>query len=165
VSLPVAAYRIIGWFSVTRFDRVLHPLLYRWSGGRGILGRVLGCEMVLLTAIGRRSGRPRTVALFAFAVAETAGSWAVVGSRGGSDRIPAWYRNLGARPAAMLQVHGRMLPVRAREVFGEEYEARFEQAASGYPGYRVYRARATQHIPILVLEPEGGGGVAPGTTA
>lgn len=163
--LPAAVYRLIGWFSVTRFDRVLHPLLYRWSGGRGILGRVLGCEMVLLTTIGRRTGRPRSVALFAFAVAEPAGSWAVVGSRGGSDRIPAWCRNLGARPAALLQVHGRTFPIRAREVLGEEYKARFEQAASAFPGYRVYRARATQHIPILILEPEGGGGAAPGTAA
>lgn len=162
MSLPAAAYRLIGWFSVTRFDRVLHPLLYRWSGGRGILGRVLGCEMVLLTAIGRRTGKPRTVALFAFVVTEPEGSWAVVGSRGGSDRTPAWYRNLDARPAALLQVYGRTFAVRAREVTGEEYEARFEQAASAFPGYRVYRARAKHHIPILVLEPEGGGGAVPG---
>jgi deazaflavin-dependent oxidoreductase (nitroreductase family) len=153
VPLSAAAYRLIGWFSVTRFDRVVHPILYRWSGGRGILGRILGCEMVLLTTTGRRSGLARTVALFAFAVSEPAGSWAVVGSRGGSGQIPAWFWNLGASPHASLQVHDRTRPVRAREVLGDEYERLFDQAATGYPGYRVYRARAAHHIPIVVLEP------------
>lgn len=153
MPLPAAAYRLIGRFSVTRFDRALHPFLYRRVGGRGILGRFLGCEMVLLTTIGRRSGEPRTVALFAFPVTEPTGSWAVVASRGGSRVIPAWYRNLHAAPDAKLQVHSRVRPVRAREVFGHEYESIFEAAASEYPGYRLYRAEAPHHVPIVVLEP------------
>jgi deazaflavin-dependent oxidoreductase (nitroreductase family) len=155
MPLPTLAYRIIGRFSVTRFDRFLHPILYRWTGGRGIVGRVLGCEMVLLTTTGRRSGRARTVALFATRVAEPPGAWSVVASRGGSRKIPAWYRNLAASPRARLQVHERSFPVRAREVFGAEYEARFEAAARDYPGYRLYRAEAPHHIPVVVLEPEG----------
>lgn len=153
MPLQTLAYRLIGRFSVSRFDRVVHPILYRWSGGRGILGRILGCEMVLLTTTGRRSGRGRTVALFAFPVADPEGSWGVVGSRGGSQAIPAWYRNLVASPAATLQVRARTTAVRAREAFGAEYERLFEQAALGYPGYRLYRSEATHHIPIVVLEP------------
>jgi deazaflavin-dependent oxidoreductase (nitroreductase family) len=155
MPLPAAAYRLIGWFSVTRFDRVVHPILYRWSGGRGILGRILGCEMVLLTTIGRRSGAKRTVALFGFQVSEPPGSWAVVGSRGGSGRIPAWVLNLEATPDAVLQVHDRTAAVRTRHAAGDEYERLFETAAQGYPGYRVYRARAAHPIPIVVMEPSG----------
>jgi deazaflavin-dependent oxidoreductase (nitroreductase family) len=154
MPLPTFAYRLIGRFSVSRFDRLVHPILYRFSGGRGILGRILGCEMVLLTTTGRRSGRARTVALFAFPVAVPAGSWAVVGSRGGSLAIPAWYRNLVASPTATLQVRDRTVAVRAREVLGAEYKRLFEQAALGYPGYRLYRAEANHHIPIVLLEPE-----------
>jgi len=159
MPLPTLAYRLIGRFSVTRFDRVVHPILYRLAGGRGVLGRVLGCEMVLLTTRGRRSGRPRTVALFAFRVVDVPGpapaprSWAVVGSRGGSKVIPAWFRNLEASPAATLQVHGRSFGVRAREVVGDEYERVFEIAARGFPGFRLYRAESPIHIPIVVLEP------------
>jgi hypothetical protein len=67
IALPDVAYRVIGWFSTTRFYRVVHPIPYRRFGGRGILGRVIGSEMLLLTTTGRRSGRPRTVALFEFA--------------------------------------------------------------------------------------------------
>jgi deazaflavin-dependent oxidoreductase (nitroreductase family) len=153
MPLPTLAYRLIGRFSVSRLDRWLHPLLYRATGGRGIVGRVLGSEMLLLTTTGRRSGAPRTVALFAFPVAGPAGSWAVIGSRGGSRRIPAWYRNLGALREATIQVRGARTSVHPREVFGPEYEAIFEGAATAYPGYRLYRAEAPYHIPIVVLEP------------
>ena len=153
MPLPTLAYRIIGRFSVSRIDRVLHPIVYRWTGGRGFVGRFLGCEMILLTATGRRSGKPRTVALFAFPVDEPPGSWAVVGSRGGSKVIPAWYRNLQASPMATVQVHRRAFEARAREVVGDEYERVFEIATRGYPGYRLYRAESPIHIPIVVLEP------------
>lgn len=158
MPLPTIAYRLIGRFSVTRFDRVIHPILYRLSGGRGIFGRVLGCEVVLLTTTGRRSGRPRTVALFAFRAADAPvpGSWAVIGSRGGSRAIPSWSRNLEASPAARLQVHARTFDVRAREASGAECERIFEVAARAYPGYRLYQAESPVQLPILVLEPARG---------
>jgi deazaflavin-dependent oxidoreductase (nitroreductase family) len=150
MALPDVAYRAIGWFSTTRFDRVLHPALYRRLGGRGVLGRVLGAEMLLLTTTGYRSGEPRTVALFGF---DDGGGWIVIGSRGGSRRLPAWYRNLAAQPDASVRVRERHIPIRARELAGPEYEAAFELAARAYPGYRVYRRRSPIHIPILRLEP------------
>ncbi|MEO8208539.1 MAG: nitroreductase/quinone reductase family protein [Chloroflexota bacterium] len=153
MPLPVAMYRLIGRFSVSRFDRRLHPSLYRLAGGRGVLGRVLGCDMILLTTRGRRTGLPRTVALFAFPIPEPPGSWAVVGSRGGSGEVPDWCRNLMVVPDAEIQVRGRRIKVRTREVFDDVYESIFERAADAYPGYRLYRAEAPNHIPIMVLEP------------
>ena len=153
MQLPVFAFRLIGRFSTTHLDRWLHPLLYRATGGRGIVGRFLGAEMLLLTTTGRHSGLRRTVALFAFAVAQPAGSRAVIGSRGGSREIPAWYRNLQARPEASIQVHRDVVTVRSREAVGDEYETIFESAAAVYPGFRLYRAEARRPIPIVVLEP------------
>ena len=153
MPLPTLAYRLIGAFSTSRLDRWLHPRLYRATAGRGIFGRVLGSDMLLLTTTGRRSGHARTVALFAFPVSEPPGSWAVIGSRGGSRRIPSWFRNLETRPDASIQVGATTAAVRAREASGAEYEAIFERAASAYPGYRLYRAEAREHIPIVVLEP------------
>ena len=152
VLLPEFAYRLIGRFSVSRFDRVLHPFLYRLTRGRGITGRVLGAEMLLLTTRGRRSGRTRTVALFAFA---RDGGWVVIGSRGGSREIPAWYSNLEARREATIQLHGRTIAVTARDLDGDDYEAAFEQAATAYPGYRLYRRNSPIRIPVVLLEPAG----------
>jgi deazaflavin-dependent oxidoreductase (nitroreductase family) len=150
MALPDAAYRLIGWFSTTRFDRVLHPFLYRLSGGRWITGRVLGADNILLTTTGRRSGRPRTVALFAF---HAGGRWHVIASRGGSGRVPDWALNLIASPAAVVQVRRRTARVTAVELEGDAYEAAFELAASRYAGYRLYRRNARHHIPIFRLEP------------
>jgi deazaflavin-dependent oxidoreductase (nitroreductase family) len=150
MALPDVAYRLIGWFSTTRFDRVLHPVLYRRANGRGITGRVLGSDSILVTTIGRRSGSPRTVALFGF---RSDGGWIVVGSRGGSGRVPEWARNLQANPGATIRVGSLEAPARARELAGDEYEAAFELAARSYPGYRLYRRNAEHHIPIFRLEP------------
>jgi deazaflavin-dependent oxidoreductase (nitroreductase family) len=150
MALPDAAYRLIGWFSTTRFDRTLHPLLYRRTGGRGITGHVLGADNILLTTTGRRTGKPRTVALFAF---DIDGRWVVIGSRGGSGRVPDWALNLQASPLATIQVGRRTAPATAHELFGADYEAAFERAAAAYPGYRLYRRNARHHIPIFALEP------------
>lgn len=153
MALPDLAYRLIGWFSTTRLDRALHPFLYRRSGGAGITGRVLGSDSILLTTTGRTSGQPRTVALFAF---PSDGGWIVVGSRGGSGRVPDWARNLQADPRATLRLRSREAPAVARELRGDEYEAAFQGAAAVYPGYHLYRRNARHHIPVFRLEPPGG---------
>jgi deazaflavin-dependent oxidoreductase (nitroreductase family) len=151
MALPERAYRIIGWFSTTRFDRVAHPFLYRLVGGRSFIGRPLGTETILVTAPGARSGRPRTVALFGF---RRDGGWAVIASRGGSKRIPAWYRNLALAGRAVVRTGRRDLDVRVVELDGEAYEAAFEQAAAAYAGYRMYRRESPVHIPIVLLLPD-----------
>lgn len=150
MALPDLAYQLIGWFSTTRLDRVLHPFLYRVTGGRGVAGRVLGSDQILLTTTGRRTSSPRTVALFAFA---TDDGWIVVASRGGSGRVPDWAHNLRANRRSRLRVGDREAPAFGRELAGDEYEAAFELAASSYPGYRLYRRTARHHIPIFRLEP------------
>jgi deazaflavin-dependent oxidoreductase (nitroreductase family) len=154
VALPDLAYRLIGWFSTTRVDRAVHPVLYRLARGRGVTRHVLGAEMLLLTTTGRRTGRARTVALFAF---PGSGGWIVIASRGGSKVLPAWYRNLESNPAASVQLGGETHAVRARDLDGAAYEAAFEQAAAAYPGYRIYRRESPIHIPIVLLEPVADG--------
>ena len=168
MALPTLAYRLIGRFSTTRFAQVVHPMLYRLTGGAWILGRSLGARTILVTTTGRRSGKPRTVPLYAFPVAGAPGgpstgngsvpgrgAWAVIGSRGGSREIPAWFRNIEVDPRVTVEVDRAIVPSLAREAAGDEYEAIFAQAAAIYPGYRLYRRESPLHIPIVVLEPVG----------
>jgi deazaflavin-dependent oxidoreductase (nitroreductase family) len=156
MPLPTLAYRLIGRFSTTRFAQVVHPILYRLTGGAGIFGRSLGARTILLTTTGRRSGKARTVPIYGYPQERPEGprAWAVIGSRGGSREIPAWFRNIQERPEVTVQVHRVIVPSRAREAVGEEYEAIFAQAAAVYPGYHLYRRESPIHIPIVVLEPE-----------
>jgi F420H(2)-dependent quinone reductase len=143
---------MVGIGGISRVSRWLHPLLYRWTGGRGPLGRVLGERVVLLTTSGVRSGKQRTAPIWAYAEGE---AWIVVASRGGDTRSPGWYHNLRARPEALLEVGRRRLAVRAREVRAgsPEYERLWAKVTAAYPGYAYYRERSGRRIPIIVLEP------------
>ena len=157
MPLPTLAYRLIGRFSVTRFAQVVHPILYRLTGGAGIFGKSLGARTILLTTTGRRSGKARTVPIYGYPQGRAGGrvAWAVIGSRGGSREIPAWFRNIQEHPEVTVQVDRAIIPSLAREAVGEEYEAIFAQAAAIYAGYHLYRRESPIHIPIVVLEPRG----------
>ena len=68
---------------------------------------------VTLTTIGRRSGEPRSVPLYAWGDADRL---VVVGSQGGSPEDPHWARNLRAHPRATVKKGRTVLDVRASEV-------------------------------------------------
>ncbi len=71
----------------------IHQALYEGSGG--LVGhRLAGTPSLLLTTVGRRSGRPRTAALI---YARDAADLVLVASNHGLDRPPALhgYRNHG----------------------------------------------------------------------
>jgi deazaflavin-dependent oxidoreductase (nitroreductase family) len=148
--LPSSLYRLIGRFSVTRFDRRLHPILYRITGGRGFLGHILGCEMILVTSTGARSGKARTVALFAFPDGDR---WFVIGSRGGSARVPAWVTNLRADPRGIVRHRRVAWPVVASIAAGEERARLWGIAAAAYPGFETYREQTPYEIPVVILSP------------
>jgi deazaflavin-dependent oxidoreductase (nitroreductase family) len=150
MRLPAPVYRVIGRFSVTRFDRRLHPVLYRLTGGRGFLGHILGCEMILVTSTGARTGKRRTVALFAFPDGDR---WFVIGSRGGSAQVPGWVRNLAADPHGRIQHRRVSWPVVASVASGGERSRLWSIAAAAYPGFDTYAAQTPHEIPVVVLAP------------
>lgn len=139
------------WFSR------LHRAVYRRLGGRGVLGHVLGCDMLLLTTTGRRTGRPRTVPLFAFAYeggpGARSGSWVVVASNTGLRHDPAWWRNLVADPRAIVELRGGTWPVVAREATGEERARLWTLVSSAYAGYELYERTSGRTAPVVVLDP------------
>src|SRR5881227_3454492 len=92
-----AAWRPSSWL----FARVLHPLdrlLLRLSHGRvSIPGVLTGLPVVMLTTIGAKSGKPRTVPLVGLSDGDKV---VVIGSNFGQTHHPAWYYNLRAHPEA-----------------------------------------------------------------
>jgi deazaflavin-dependent oxidoreductase (nitroreductase family) len=148
--LPDRAYRVIGFVGTSRPVTRLHPHVYRFTGGRGPIGRNFGVQNVIVTMTGRTTGKRREVPLFAFA---DGADFIVIGSNGGDDREPAWVGNLRAEPAATLRVGRRQWPVRAHVAEAEERERLWGLAATAYPGYEVYRAMTDRRIPVVVLRP------------
>jgi deazaflavin-dependent oxidoreductase (nitroreductase family) len=113
-------------------------------------GTLNGRPVIVLTTLGAQSGKLRKTALMRV---EHDGVYAVVASRGGAARNPAWYHNLVADPRAELQDGAVKRDYLAREVLGDERAAWWERALEVWPSYASYQTRTTRRIPVLVLEP------------
>lgn len=127
----------------------VHRWFYRRTGGR-LGGRVLGMPVLLLTTVGRKTGKPRTTALTYFPEGDT---FAVVASNGGAPRHPNWFLNLRAVPKAAVQVGSRQARVRARLVEGRERDRLWARVTDDQPIYARYQARTSRLIPIVILDP------------
>jgi F420H(2)-dependent quinone reductase len=127
----------------------MHRRVYRLTGGK-VGGQIGKLPVLLLTTIGRRSGRPRTQPL---AYAQAGDGYAVIASKGGAPQHPLWYLNLRANPLAEVTVGCETRRVRARDAQGEERERLWRALADLYPGYDRYAQKTSRRIPVVVLEP------------
>lgn len=126
-----------------------HLRLYRWTGGR-VGGRLQGMPVLLLTAVGRKSGDRRTTPLTYLAEGD---AYVVIASYLGEPRHPAWFLNLQAQPDVEVQVRGERRRVHAREAAGAERERLWSAAVATNPDYAEYQTRTERRIPIVVLDP------------
>lgn len=108
-----------------------------------------GAPTLLLTTLGRKSGKPRRIALI---YGQDGDNYVVVGSRGGAPKHPLWYENLVAHPEVRVQVGGERLAARARTATGEERERLWKVMTGHWPAYDEYQAKTEREIPVVVLE-------------
>ena len=133
------------WFSrvlIRTFMRI-HTWVYRRSGGRQ-MGWVQGTRILLLSTIGRKSGRLHTVPLGSVNDGE---NHVVVASNGGKHWHPAWWLNLQSNPEALIEVGSRKIPVVAERAQGEE-RAKLEPR---FPWLQRYQNRTQREIPVVIL--------------
>ncbi|MDP9303390.1 MAG: nitroreductase family deazaflavin-dependent oxidoreductase [Actinomycetota bacterium] len=126
----------------------MHKRVYRLTGGK-IGGRIGKLPVLLLTTIGRKSGKTRTQPL---AYTRVGDGYAVIASKGGAAQHPLWYLNLRANPLAEVTVGRDTRKVRARDADGEERERLWRALADLYPGYDRYAQKTSRRIPVVVLE-------------
>ena len=128
----------------------LHIWVYRTSGGK-VGGTFLrGAPVMLLTTTGRKSGKPRTAPLIYL---EDGDDIVVVASRAGTNRDPAWYRNLEANPDVEVEIGTGRRAMRARCVSDEERAELWPRLTQMYRDYDDYQARTSRNIPVVVLSP------------
>jgi F420H(2)-dependent quinone reductase len=127
-----------------------HLGLFRASGRR--LGTSFGGVNVLfLHHRGAKSGVARLSPLL---YVEDGANLAIIASKGGHVRHPAWFHNLNASPDVEVETRDGRRPVRARVAEGEERERIWRTAAAVWPDYERYQERAPHRtIPVVVLEP------------
>lgn len=130
--------------------QAIHLALFRASGRR--LGTSFGGVKVLfLHHFGAKSGVERISPLL---YVEDGKNLAIIASKGGHVRHPAWYHNLKAHPDVRVEMRGEVRNVQARVAQGAERERIWKKAAKVWPDYDNYQKRAPhREIPVVVLEP------------
>jgi deazaflavin-dependent oxidoreductase (nitroreductase family) len=105
---------------------------------------------LLLTTIGARSGRERTVPLAGFADGER--RWLVVGSFAGAARHPAWFINLARNPDKVwVQVGRERFKARPELLDGEERAVAWDRIVTVAPGFAEYERQTDRQLPIVRL--------------
>ncbi len=126
------------------------PLL-RLSRGRLSIG--WGYPVMLLTTTGAKSGRERTVPLLY--VDRGDDEVAVIGTRFGNTKHPAWYHNLNANPSCTVEIKGRKWQASSRSANEDERAEIWRQAVANYSGYDKYKEWTEGRVPpVLILTPE-----------
>ncbi len=125
----------------------LHAGAFRLTGGR--LGRrLVNNDMLVLTTIGRRSGRPHTVPLLYL---RDGSDLVVFASYGGRDRHPEWYLNLVEHPRVEVRIGRTPTAATAAPARGARREELWNRAVAAYDGYLAYQERTHRRIPVIVL--------------
>lgn len=133
-----------------RFMSWSHVMWYRLTGGL-IGGKVLGVPILLLTTIGRKTGKKRTTPVMFFRDDK---DLVIVASNAGDDAPPKWWMNLQANPEAEVQVKREKLKVRAEKASPEHKKRLWPVLTAGYPTYDKYQQRTSRELDVVVLRPQ-----------
>lgn len=139
----------LGRFTV-QYMTGLNNVVFRLSGGR-VAGNVpSGAPICLVTTIGRRTGRRRTVPLLYLPHGDGV---VVVASKGGMSTHPAWYLNLLTDPAVEVETPGeRGWSAVARVAADDEVRQLWPRLVAVYPPFAAYRSRTERTIPVVIIE-------------
>ncbi len=125
---------------------------YKLSKGR-LFGSFRGAPVLLLTTVGRKSGKRRTTPLLYISEGNRL---AIVASNGGRDRDPSWWQNLKANPEAEVQVKGEKYTVKAERANTAEKGRLWPLLTKMYPSYDDYQRKTKRDIPVVFLTPTAG---------
>lgn len=129
----------------------IHRVGLKLSGGRAGWN-LLGMPALELTTIGRKSGQPRSVMLTS--PLQEGSTIAVVASRGGDDKAPAWYLNIVDNPdVEVVYKGGPKQRMKARVADAAERQRLWPLITSDHKNYAGYQTKTEREIPVVLLEP------------
>ena len=106
--------------------------------------------VILVTTVGRRSGRPLVTPLNYSRDGER---YVVIASAGGWEHHPAWYLNLQANPEVTIEAGTETFRARARTAEEPERTRLYDRQAHEMPFFNTYRRQVTEReIPVVVFE-------------
>lgn len=127
----------------------VHNFLFRSTGGRW--GRTfMKAPVLLLTTVGRKSGKKRTSPLLYLEQGE---DLILVASHAGDIHDPAWCHNLRAQPLAEVEIAGAKRTMRAEFLDEAERERVWPDLVRLYAPYQSYQNATSRKIPVIRLRP------------
>ena len=142
--LPPRWFVRLAWYTHRGLYRASRGRLGLWPPSRGRWGTLR------LTAVGRRSGQPRSVIL---GYVEDGPNMVTLAMNGWADGEPAWWLNLQQQPVATVERAGRTCTVTARAADGAERSRlwdRWREIDTKLDAYAAFRSSETA---VVVLEP------------
>jgi deazaflavin-dependent oxidoreductase (nitroreductase family) len=140
------------WFA--RVGRAYVPVdraLGRLTKGRFVAFGSNEIPSMLITTVGRQTGKSRTVPLLYMPDGD---GFVVMASNWGQAHHPAWALNLLAHPTASVMAKGRTVRVTATLATGAERDRLLDLMLSMWPAYATYQERAANRtIKIFRLTP------------
>lgn len=133
-----------------KFFMGIGTTLYKTSGGK-IGGRIPGLDVLLLTTMGRKTGKQRTTPLGYFKDKE--GSYIIIGSNAGFNTHPAWFHNLMSQPRLTIQVKDRQLEANAEVAGPDKRSQLWARLVELAPFYDNYTKKTNREIPVVILHP------------
>jgi F420H(2)-dependent quinone reductase len=126
----------------------IHRGIYSATGGR-LGNRIAGMPVLLLTTVGRKTGKRRTSPLTYF---EEDGAIVLVASYGGRPHNPAWFENLMAARGGEVTIGNDVQPMHARRATPAERARLWPRIVETYDGYAKYQAKTPREIPLAILQ-------------
>jgi deazaflavin-dependent oxidoreductase (nitroreductase family) len=134
-------------YRIERAFSAPHKAIFRATGGR-LGARLEGGDILLLTTVGRRSGRPRTTPLTYLRHVDQI---VVVASNAGFSFHPGWFHNALASPDVKVRIRSETHRARARPATAAERAELWPRILESMPVQRVNTARTAREIPLMIL--------------
>lgn len=103
---------------------------------------------MLLTTLGSRSGKPRTIPI---TYITSDGGYVLTASNGGSDKNPSWFTNIQKNPEVIISIRDKKLNALGATVDKTTKDRLWAQLISSEPWYANYQTRTTREIPMVML--------------
>lgn len=130
----------------------LQVYVYRRSGGKR-LGHIRGMPVLLLTTVGRKTGKTRVNPVVYI---RDGNDYVIVAANAGADRNPSWFANLQANPQTTIEVDDMTLTVNAHKASPVEKGRLWERLVEQGPFFEGYRKKTARDIPMIILQPVKG---------
>ena len=114
----------------------------------GALGLVSRARILLLTTVGRRTGRKRTTPMMYHRDGD---GLFVIASNVGAPQHPDWYHNLVADPHVTVETHDDAFAGHARPLEGDARASAWTMLKELYPFFADHEAATARTIPVVRL--------------